>query len=551
MRRRPGNPHAPMKMKTRTLVSAFAMCLLGYCLAAAPRPPSSESPATGPIAIESGLITGIYADEKEDIRVFKGIPYAAPPVGQLRWKPPRPAQPWQGARACDRFAPACPQPDSLTGQSVGRQDEDCLYLNVWTPAEGAEAKRPAMVWIHGGGCTTGAGSMPLYDGGNFARQGVVLVTINYRLGPLGFLAHPLLSKESENDVSGNYGFLDQIAALQWVQRNIAAFGGDPDCVTIFGESAGSASVARLMVSPLARGLFHRAIAQSGGARGNNCHLRQASHGLEPMEKLGQRIAEKLGCAQARDPLGALRSKTPEEILAASEPAQGLFGKGNKFGWVVDGWALPDDPAALFDQGRQWPVAFLAGFNADEWTIFQRNLPVKGALGYSWMVRGVFGDSAPQALELFPVEGNDVQAALNRLVTLMAFGEPARAMARAMEKAGAPAYLYYFTRVTAAGRALGLGAFHGQEIPFVFGTLPPRRSYSGEDRDLSRIMQAYWVNFAKTGNPNGPGLPEWPAHAKATDACLELGNGNQSPHRLVPGALRLPGALRRPRDGTRP
>jgi para-nitrobenzyl esterase len=215
------------------------------------------------VRIESGRISGALGDD--GVRVYRGIPFAAPPVGDLRWRPPQPVEAWDGVRECIEFGPACPQPASMIGDTPALQDEDCLYLNVWTAA--ADEPLPVMVWIHGGGCTTGAGSQSVYDGARFARRGVVLVTINYRLGPLGYLAHPLLSAESGHGVSGNYGLLDQIATLQWVQRNIAQFGGDPDCVTIFGESAGAQSVCWLMVSPLAEGLFHRAIAESGGVHG--------------------------------------------------------------------------------------------------------------------------------------------------------------------------------------------------------------------------------------------------------------------------------------------
>ncbi|MCX7013610.1 MAG: carboxylesterase family protein [Candidatus Sumerlaeota bacterium] len=512
----------------RQIVSGYAIAfLLSPLIGATQDSAPAKSAATEAVAIDTGRIAGVYADADRKIRVFKGIPFAAPPVGELRWKPPQPVKPWDGVRACDKFGPACPQPKSLMGTDPGSQNEDCLYLNVWTPASNADAKLPVMVWIHGGGCTTGAGSLSIYEGTNFARQGVVLVTINYRLGPLGFFAHPLLSKESPRGVSGNYGFLDQIEALQWVKRNIAAFGGDPDCVTIFGESAGSASVARLMVSPLARGLFHRAIAESGGAEGRNRHLREPWSRQEPMGKVGERIADALGCSQAPDPLAALRAKTPRELIDVSNPAQGLFGKGTHFGWIIDGWALPDDPAYLFESGQQAAVPFMAGFNANEGTVFLRNAPVQGATGYQLMVRTLFGKQAPEALELFPIENNDVLKAVDHFTTLSAFGQPARAMARAMEKVGAPAYCYYFTHVAPTGAASKLGAFHAAELPYVFQTLPRVLMLRAVDRNLSKTMQSYWVNFAKTGDPNGEGLPPWPAHTKASDAYQELGDTVQT------------------------
>jgi len=275
-----------------------------------------------PVRIDSGLVSGLAACDKGDVRVYKGIPFAAPPVGDFRWREPQPVKPWDRVRECKEYGPWCPQPRSMVGFESGNEfSEDCLYLNIWTPAKSAKEKLPVMVWIHGGGCTTGSGATKTYDGTKLAQNRVVVVTINYRLGPFGYFAHPLLSKESPHGVSGNYGHLDQIAALRWVKLNIAAFGGDPGCVTIFGESAGSMSVCRLMVSPLAKGLFHRAIAQSGGAHGRNRHLKEKKGLLNSMESEGERLAAKLGCDKAPDVLQALRTKTSQELLEASEPSR--------------------------------------------------------------------------------------------------------------------------------------------------------------------------------------------------------------------------------------
>jgi len=485
--------------------------------------PAAGAPLDDPVRIDSGLVAGRPADGG-GARVYRGVPYAEPPVGPLRWKPPRPPKSWEGVRACAEFGPACPQPKQIVfHHGAGRTDEDCLSLNLWTPARRQGDRLPVMVWIHGGGFTTGAGSLVTYDGAALAREGVVVVTINYRLGPFGFFAHPLLSKESARGVSGNYGLLDQIAALAWVKRNIGAFGGDPERVTIFGESAGSASVCRLMVSPLAAGLFHRAIAQSGGAHGRNRRLREAKDRMEPMEKLGERLAAALGCDRADDPLAALRAVSAERLLDAADPAQGLFGKGNKFGPVVDGWALPDDPAALFEAGKTHRVPFLIGSNADEGTIFLRQLPIKRVAGYRLAVRGFFPVDADAVLRLFPAETDaEVPAALNRLVTVASFVAPARALARAMEKAGGKAYLYHFTRVPPGARLLNLGAFHAAEIPYVFGALAGPMGYEEADRALSKAMRAAWARFADTGDPNGEELPEWPAYAKAIDSHMEFG-----------------------------
>jgi para-nitrobenzyl esterase len=384
-----------------------------------------------------------------------------------------------------------------------------------------------MVWIHGGGYTTGSGSSSVYDGESLARRGVVLVSVNYRLGPFGWLAHPLLSKESEKGVSGNYGLLDQIAALRWVNANAAAFGGDPDRVTIFGESAGAGSVCRLMVCPLAKGLFHRAIAQSGGAHGRNRHLRETWYGLEPAQKLGETLAEALDCDSAPDPLAALRAKTAEEVLEASDPAQGLFGKGTKFGPVVDGWALPDDPAAMMAAGQAAEVPFLAGFNADEGTVFLQQLPVRRPAGYRLAIQTLFEEDAEEILKLYPASsGDEVAASLNRLVTVSAFGGPARWMARVLARPEAPTRLYFFERVPPRSPLRGFGAFHGAEIAYVFGTGSATAALGWEERDraLSETMQAFWVRFAASGDPNGEGLPPWPAYSGEKDEAMAFGDG---------------------------
>ena len=476
-----------------------------------------------PVKTDAGLISGV-SGASAAIRRYAGIPFAAPPVGNLRWKPPQPVKPWEGVRDCSNFGAWCPQPRPMIGKELGPMNEDCLYLNVWTSAKDDAARLPVMFWIHGGGCTTGSGAASYYNGEALAKQGVVVVTINYRLGPFGFFAHPLLSQESEHGVSGNYGLLDQIAALQWVQRNIAHFGGDPNCVTIFGESAGSASVCRLMVSPLARGLFQRGIAESGGAEGRDRHLKQNVGRIESMEAVGQQIAAKLGCDKAPDVLAALRAKSADELLAASDPAQGLFGKGTKFGWIVDGWALPDDPAALFAAGKQAPVPFIAGTNADEGTVFLQQLPAMKLMAYRFTVRTVYRNQAPAYLALYPVNRDDeVRAALSRLTTIGAFVYAARTDLRAQAKIGAKTFMYHFTRVPPYVRGREYGAFHSAEIGYVFGNLVPMGTFEPLDRELSRTMSACWVQFAKTGDPNGPGLPQWPQYDAATDRYLEFGD----------------------------
>lgn len=477
------------------------------------------------VRIDTGPVTGLRVGMGEEIvDVYKGIPFAAPPVGERRWKPPVPAEAWQDVRSCLRYGPACPQPKPLIGANPTHQSEDCLYLNVWAPGNRVEGGYPVMVWIHGGGFTTGAGSQSYYNGKALARRGVVVVTANYRLGPFGFLALAELSKESPRNVSGNYGLLDQIAALRWVQRNIGAFGGDPGRVTLFGESAGAVSVCWLLISPPAKGLFHRAIAQSGTALGRIRHLREKRYGQEPMEAVGRRILKRLGGGRAEDPVGFLRAVDADTLLEASSAAQGLFGRGVKFGPVVDGRVAPEDPRVLFREGKQHRVPFMAGSNADEGTVFLAQLPVKRKLAYRFILRRLSRGHLHELLEQFPAETHAaVPAALNRLVTVSAFSGPARATARAMTRVTGKVFLYHFTRVMPNKAFEKYGAFHGTEIPYAFGNVKKGGRYDDTDLGLAETMSAYWVQFATTGDPNCEGLPAWPAYSPDRDTVLILGD----------------------------
>jgi para-nitrobenzyl esterase len=483
------------------------------------------------IKIDSGKISGVIVGEGSHIRAYKGVPFAAPPVGPLRWKEPQPVSPWSGVRGCTEFGPACPQPNLLEqvyGQKLGPTSEDCLYLNVWTDAKDANAKLPVMVWIHGGSYTMGTGSSPAYDGAALARQGVVVVTINYRLGPFGWFAHPLLSKESAHNSSGNYGLLDQIAALEWVKRNAAAFGGDPGNVTIFGESAGAGSVCYLMVSPLARGLFHRAIAESGSAFGPNRNLKESWYGRQSAERMGDQLARALARAlagdQAADPIAALRARSADEILNKLKPASsGLGGEGL---WpIVDGWVVPDDPAAIFQAGKQANVPLLVGTNADEGSIFLLGIPVSSVDGYRTTLRTMFKDHADDVLAAYPVKGsNEVRPALDQIVTDSYFVFAARFFARTSSAVNAQTFVYHFTRVSPDSKWRTLGAFHASEIPYAFMTQETGfATYDEKDHDLARVMSAYWVQFAMTGNPNRSGLPDWPAYDPQSDRYVELGD----------------------------
>lgn len=510
-----------MSNTLETLPKAF--CALAFLIAANACIVSAHgedsAKLTPPVVLDSGPIRGEIVDAEVGIRAFRGIPFAAPPTGELRWKPPQSVRPWKEMRTCVEFGPSCPQPTPPRNAPVKtpkRKDEDCLYLNVWTRAKQQGEKLPVMLWIHGGGCTTGAASLGSYDGTEFARAGVVLVTTNYRLGPFGFLAHPALSAESSKKVSGNYGILDQIAALKWVQRNIKAFGGDPENVTIFGESAGGVCCNTLMLSPLAKGLFHRAILQSGVVITSRARLRD---GEENAERQGETLAKKLGAAD----LAAMRAKTPQELLAAAKPRVGLMGKGTKFGPVADGYVLPDVPMKCMLEGKQHQVPVMLCSNADEGTLFLFQMPIRRVFGYKLMARFIFKDKADEVLALFPAQ-TDAQArpALCRLITVSAFVQPTRAVARLHSRSGAPTYLYHFTRVTPAARLSGLGATHGIEIVYVFGTY--KKGMGTEtDRRLADNMRRAWVRFAATGDPNHKGLVKWPRYSAEADQHLEFGD----------------------------
>jgi para-nitrobenzyl esterase len=482
-----------------------------------------------PIEIEGGRALGTALDPDKTVYAFKGIPFAAPPRGDLRWRPPAQALGWSGVRPCTAYGPACPQiqmPPPF--DEVYNQDEDCLYLNVFTAAREARERRPVMVWIHGGGFYGGSGSTDAYEGRSLAGRGVVLVTINYRLGPLGFLAHPWLSGESERGVSGNYGLLDQIAALGWVKRNIAAFGGDPDRVTIFGESGGARSVCFQMSTPLSRGLFHRAVIQSGSPYRALGRLREPRAGLPAMEEHGAALARKLGCQSLADLrrvpaeafVQAARARTAPLISPWPTP-QIPTDSDLIAGPILDGWVLPEEPLDLFREGRQAPVPVIVGSNDAEASLFLGALA--GSSGAAERLEGLFPGHVQEILAAYPEPaGAEPLAVLNRVLTDAIWTRPARALARDISRCGQKAFLYYFTKGR-LGRLERFGAFHGIEIRFALGTdLTAKEPFTEEDWTLSQTMQAYWVRLAETGDPNGPGAPAWPAYEETTDLCLELG-----------------------------
>ena len=470
-------------------------------------------PITGqaPEAVtRSGPVMGT-ATQDGHINIFRGIPFAAPPVDSLRWRAPQPPAPWTEPKVCTTFAASPvqrdPEPFSMWSAEflIPKEpiDEDCLYLNVWA---GAQAKQqPVLVWIYGGGFNSGGGSVPIYDGEALAGQGVVVVTVNYRVGPFGFFAHPELSAEAPYGTSGNYGLLDQIAALRWVRDNITAFGGDPDRVTIAGQSAGAASVHALVASPLAAGLFQRAIAESGAM------MTRGGPPLAEAEAAGERFAAGLGASN----LEALRGLSAAEILAAAD------GSARP---IQDGYVLPASPTELTTRPHAGAVDLLTGWNEDEGLLFG---PILDLAAYRQQIRERYGEDAADYLAQYPAT-DDATAKRAQLDASrdQIFGIQNYAWANVhADYSERPVYVYRFTRkVPGEGQYADYGAFHTAEVPYAFGNLHRvDRPFTAIDHRLSAAMQQYWVNFVKHGNPNAPGLPLWPVYTAATQDILLLGD----------------------------
>jgi para-nitrobenzyl esterase len=507
----------------KKLVSGFVILLIAF---------SINAQTSGPeVKTKTGVVKGIT---EGDVSVFKGIPFAAPPVGEFRWRPPQPVKPWGGVRDATEYGPNCAQGGwgAAPGTIAEGSSEDCLYLNLWTPADfKSGSKMPVMVWIHGGGFTGGSGAGS--SGNQFAKQDVILVTINYRLGRLGHFAFPALSKEHPEESKGSYAFMDQIAALQWVKDNIAAFGGDPDNVTIFGFSAGGVSVHSLLTIPAAKGLFHKAIGESSGGRhgvltGRPINKENADP-LYPVsaETIGINFAKKHGI-EGNDAaaLAKLRALSVEEIVDGGQETDGQGGPRIYSGPILDGKFVAETSESAYNAGRQAKVALMIGnCSAEIGGAFVSTSTTKEELFAQ------FGNLENEAKEAFDPEGNkefaEVQTKFN---TDWVWGEPARFTARSFLAVGEPAYVYQFGYVPPAMRERArYGAGHGSEVSYVFGTLNSRRGATEptpEEEKLAQVMNSYWTNFAKTGNPNGEGLPVWPRYNIQKEEILDIDvNGN--------------------------
>ena len=460
------------------------------------------------VEVAEGILEGVVVD---DLRVFKGIPFAAPPVGDLRWKAPQPLEKWSGVKLAIDYAPAPMQ----GGNPQSGKSEDCLYLNIWTPAKNSNDKVPVLVWIYGGGFSFGSTSDPVHNGEQLARKGVVLVSIAYRVGQLGFLAHPELSTESPSNTSGNYGLLDMIAGLEWIQKNISSFGGDPDQVTIFGESAGGIAVSMLCASPKANGLFHGAISQSGGSFGPT---RKTTFPGENMKTLS--MAEEDGLEYARM-VGASSIEDLRKVDAEKLP-QGM-GMGGSWP-IVDGYVVPDDQFKLYESGKYNDVPVLIGYNSDEGLSFPSG---HTPADYINSVKNRFGPFADDLIEVYPPGQYSVTRSARNLMRDAAFGWHTWSWARLQAKTGkSAAYLYYFDQHPQYPKdspQFDHGTPHGVDVAYVFKNIDTTNpTTSKSDLEISDIMSTYWTNFAKYGHPNSEEVPEWQSFTENNPVVMHLG-----------------------------
>lgn len=462
------------------------------------------------VSTTNGKVQGSKSSDNT-VRIFKGIPFAAPPVGDLRWKAPQAVQNWKGIKECKSFSASPvqnkPQPFYCWTEEFIAQpepiNEDCLYLNVWTSTKAKSEKQPVLVWIYGGGLNSGSANCAIYDGEEMAKKGVVFVSINYRVGVLGFMAHPELTKESGYQSSGNYGFLDQIAALKWVQKNIAAFGGDPNNVTIAGQSAGAFSVTALIASPLAKGLFHKAIPQSGGLLSN-----MLSQNLEKAELQGLSFMKKANV----NSIAELRKKSAEELQILSNNQE-----VGRFGTTMDGYVLPVNLLDHFKKGLHNQTPILTGWvTGDGSFLGDTKMTVED---YKKEAQTKYGDRANNYLSIFPATTTNEVKAVKQKLTLLSFaGLPSHLLASFNSKAS---YIYQFGHVPPDKPNFpNYGAFHTSEVPYVLHTLHTwNRPWQVLDKEIENTFSSYWVNFAKTGNPNGKNLPEWKSYDKQSGIIM--------------------------------
>lgn len=496
-------PRLHVNVVTFLLIACIS---LGACARQSP-----ESEVKGPesvVTIDTGQLKGV---RHGDVTAFKGIPFAATTAGENRWRPPRPVAAWDGVRSAENYGPFCPQFRSeLLWFELGEMSEDCLTLNVWTPDHEKGAKLPVMVWIHGGGYVQGSGNVARLNSPDLAREGVILVTLNYRLTLFGFFAHPAMTEQQAGEPLGNYGLLDLIAGLEWVQQNIGQFGGDPDNVTIFGESAGGALVNYLMVIPSARDLFNKAISQSASVGlAPDAKIRNRSGFQVPGEKAGKSFAKRAGFKDSDDPIRDLRALSMDEII-------GLLTPRDRFTPVVEGELIPNLVGVQFAAGEQNDVPYLTG-------------------GVSWeadLGRKIGGPFSPDVM--VRIVPDEVKARLypgltGATLADAVFGDliihsQSRYLGDMMENVSSPTYQYYFTYLADERRATDPGVAHADEIAFVMQTLDSELAApTARDREISKLVSSYWVKFAKNSNPNGPGLPEWPEYHADKPFVLEIGD----------------------------
>jgi len=519
---------------TRAGPAGWFVLLFGGAVAVLAGSPA-EAAVKEPIRLDAGQLGG-STESSPGIRAFKGIPFAAPPVGALRWRAPQSVPKWSGVRSASKFGDVCIQPAGQGRLNIAFMEgsppasEDCLYLNVWTGAAAAREKRPVMVWFFGGAFTEGAGSVPLYDGDALARKGVVVVTMNYRLGPYGFFVHPALTAESPHKASGDYGLMDMLASLHWVQNNIAAFGGDPRNVTVFGQSAGAMAIASLVASPQAKGLFQRAISESGAWMGFGPVPGMRTR--EQAEEAGLKAATDAGVTTAAQ----LRAMSSADVTAKFRSA----------GMLVDGWVIPEDPSTTFAAGRQNAVDVLVGSNKDDLSF----VPVKSTpQQFEQQGRARWGDLADDYLNLYP-HSTDAEASKSAADSSNdgAFWHM-RMYADYQVKRGNRAWLYYFAQNPPAPAGQPpLPAAHASEVPYVFNNLGQAPLFpdssvaalsaaSAPDKRVADQMSSYWVNFARSGNPNGSGLPQWQVHQPGASERAMILDADPASERL-PDKARL-------------